>query len=320
MVSVIIPNYNHASFLKQRIDSVLNQTYANFEVILLDDCSTDNSREIIEQYRQHFKVSQIVYNKVNSGSAFKQWKKGIELAKGDWIWIAESDDYAHEELLAQLMVNINKRENIVLSYCQSNEVDETNHGLRSMLWWTDDVDNKHWLADYTNDGKSEICKYLVFKNTIPNASAVIFKKAAYLQVADNNHTSMKYCGDWLLWMQLLKTGNIAFTAQPFNFFRKHTATTRTMNTVEKLRKRLEEEYEILHYIKQTFGISRIEFRKRIKFIMRLYSSSFTKRQVAGFFFRFNYKGCIPMYRVVAHKFGNLFSKGMLKLLDEREVT
>ena len=54
-ISVIIPNYNHAVFLKERIESVLNQTYTNFELIILDDCSTDNSRDIIEFYRQHHK-------------------------------------------------------------------------------------------------------------------------------------------------------------------------------------------------------------------------------------------------------------------------
>ena len=99
MVSVIIPNYNHASFLKQRIDSVLNQTYPDFEVVILDDCSTDNSKSIIEQYRGHHKVNNIVYNNINSGSSFQQWKKGIDFAKGEWIWVAESDDYAHENLL-----------------------------------------------------------------------------------------------------------------------------------------------------------------------------------------------------------------------------
>ena len=51
LVSVIIPNYNHAPFLKERIDSVLNQTYQNFEVILLDDCSTDNSLKRIVRIR-----------------------------------------------------------------------------------------------------------------------------------------------------------------------------------------------------------------------------------------------------------------------------
>src|SRR6187431_17527 len=92
-VSVIIPNYNHADFLMQRIVSILNQTYQDFELIILDDCSSDKSREIIEHYRTHPKVSHIVYNAENSGSTFKQWKLGLDYAKGDWIWIAESDDY-----------------------------------------------------------------------------------------------------------------------------------------------------------------------------------------------------------------------------------
>ena len=101
MVSVIIPNYNHAPFLKERIDSVLNQTYDNFEVIILDDKSTDNSKEVIANYRGHSKISHIVYNEENSGSTFKQWQKGFSLAKGDYIWIAESDDVAacHKTLI-----------------------------------------------------------------------------------------------------------------------------------------------------------------------------------------------------------------------------
>ncbi len=66
-VSVIVPNYNHASFLKQRINSILEQTYQDFELILLDDCSTDNSREILEQYRSNPHVSHIAHNEINSG-------------------------------------------------------------------------------------------------------------------------------------------------------------------------------------------------------------------------------------------------------------
>ena len=98
-VSVIIPNYCHARFLNQRIDSVLNQTYSDYEVIILDDCSTDNSREIIESYRNHPKISHIVYNEKNSGSTFIQWEKGFELARGEYIWIAESDYVARSTFL-----------------------------------------------------------------------------------------------------------------------------------------------------------------------------------------------------------------------------
>ena len=92
-VSVIVPNYNHASYLRQRIESIINQTYQDFELIILDDCSTDHSKEIIESYRNHPRVNQIVYNTENSGSTFKQWNKGVELAEGECIWFAESDDW-----------------------------------------------------------------------------------------------------------------------------------------------------------------------------------------------------------------------------------
>ena len=123
MVSVIIPNYNHAPFLKERIDSVLNQTYDNFEVIILDDKSTDNSKEVIANYRGHPKISHIVYNEENSGSTFKQWQKGFSLAKGDYIWIAESDDVAHPDFLKRLMSGIESNPNVVLAFSNLKMID-----------------------------------------------------------------------------------------------------------------------------------------------------------------------------------------------------
>ena len=72
-VSVIVPNYNHQAFLKQRLDSILNQTYQDFEVLLLDDCSPDNSREILKAYAEEDDRITCYFNEVNSGSTFAQW-------------------------------------------------------------------------------------------------------------------------------------------------------------------------------------------------------------------------------------------------------
>lgn len=93
-ISVIVPNYNHAKFLPRRIKSILGQSFNDMEIIILDDCSTDSSREIISQFAQQDTRITTYYNKSNSGSPFKQWQKGIKLARGEYIWIAESDDFA----------------------------------------------------------------------------------------------------------------------------------------------------------------------------------------------------------------------------------
>jgi len=101
LVSIVIPNYNHEKYLGKRIESVLNQTFQNFEVILLDDCSTDDSFSLLKELEDHPKVTHLIINEANSGSPFKQWSKGIALAKGQYVWIAESDDWAEKTFLEE---------------------------------------------------------------------------------------------------------------------------------------------------------------------------------------------------------------------------
>ncbi|MDE6180708.1 MAG: glycosyltransferase, partial [Phocaeicola sp.] len=100
-ISVIVPNYNYACYLKERINSILQQTYTDYELILLDDASTDGSVKILEEYRTNPHVSHIVINKENTRSPFIQWMKGIRLARGKYIWIAEADDSAKPDFLEQ---------------------------------------------------------------------------------------------------------------------------------------------------------------------------------------------------------------------------
>src|ERR1700747_3572036 len=106
-VSVIVPNYNHARFLPKRIDSILGQSFQDFELILLDDCSSDDSRSILSQYASNPRVK-IDFNEVNSGSAFKQWNKGVHLARGEYVWIAESDDYADPRFFERLVAVLDR--------------------------------------------------------------------------------------------------------------------------------------------------------------------------------------------------------------------
>lgn len=209
-VSVIIPNYNHALYLQERIDSVLNQTFQDFEVIILDDCSPDKSREIIEQYREHPKVNHIIYNEINSGSTFKQWEKGIELAKGKYIWIAESDDWCENVFLDNIIPELEKKESCVVGYCQTYcIIGENKISFQS---------NHSRLKEYI-DGRTFIKEYSL-RHPIFNASMAVWKKGAFLKVS-KDFTNYKFCGDWLFWIELCAHGDVFVSGKLLNYFRKH---------------------------------------------------------------------------------------------------
>jgi glycosyltransferase involved in cell wall biosynthesis len=174
MVSVIIPSYNHASYLRKRIESVLNQTYPNFEIIILDDCSIDSSKKIIEQYQNEQSISHIIYNSKNSGSPFKQWQKGFELAKGEYIWIAESDDFCDDNFL-EVAVKKLEENNAQIFVAKSVRVDEEGKYIDEFQWWYEDLGISRWKLDYVNDSKDQVKKTLSRKCTIINASAVVLK-------------------------------------------------------------------------------------------------------------------------------------------------
>lgn len=226
-VSIIIPNYNHAPFLMQRIDSVLNQTFQDFEVIILDDCSNDNSREIIEQYRNHSKVVNIEYNATNSGSTFKQWNKGISLAKGEYIWIAESDDWADDNLLNEAVEAFKSNHDIDIVYFKSKVVHTNNIVLNELEWWYNDLSKTKWKNSYTALASTELQNFLLYKNTIINASAVVFKVKPNLNQILKNIESFKKAGDWYFWLQYLSISKkIQYLTSATNYFRQHNTTTR----------------------------------------------------------------------------------------------
>jgi glycosyltransferase involved in cell wall biosynthesis len=245
LVSVVIPNYNHAVYLPQRIDTVLNQTFQDIEVILLDDCSTDYSREIIEAYARDYPRIRTCFNQQNSGSPFAQWNKGVDMAQGKYIWIAESDDYASPQFLDTLVAPLNTHPNVGLAYCQSHIVNEAGQITGTAEAWTDDLDSHRWKKAFINQGSRE-CWYLLYKNTILNASAVLFRKATFLEVGGGD-PSMKMVGDWLVWMKMLLIADIYFSPVPLNYFRTHSGTTRQVAETEKILQRADEAYKVLGY-------------------------------------------------------------------------
>lgn len=217
LVSVILPNYNHAKFLNKRIDSILCQNYKNFELIILDDCSTDNSCEIINSYKTSEYISHIVFNTENSGSTFYQWQKGFTLAKGEYIWIAESDDYSDLNFLSKMVSFLEKNNKCQIAFCDSYLVDE--NGLLLQKDWNRPIENNAQYAQY--DGYHFLKKYMLFDNTIYNAGMALFRKSALINL-DDGYMNFKFCGDWYFWNKICIQGAVIHFGEKLNYFRQHS--------------------------------------------------------------------------------------------------
>lgn len=219
-VSVVVPNYNHGRFLHQRLDSVLNQSFRDFELIYLDDASTDDSATVLEDYRRRPEISEI-HNKSNSGSPFRQWNRGVQEAQGEFVWIAESDDFAEPELLRTLVGGLEAHPKCGVAFCRSRVVDE---------WGSDtgapDVpEGAAWDAGFVRTGPDVLAESLNRSNTIPNASAVVFRREVFNRVG-GAPSDMRYAGDWLLWCRMLEVSDLFYSAEPLNTFRQHGLTQR----------------------------------------------------------------------------------------------
>lgn len=216
LVSVIIPNYNHARFLPERIESVLNQTYQNFEVIILDDCSSDNSRDVINDYRSSPKVSHIVFNEKNSGSTFKQWKKGFALAKGEYIWIAESDDVAHPDFLFSLIAAIDGDQDVVLAASGITLIDESGKTIGYASISKSRHIRKYSSSDFIKEN-------MLIGNHVLNASSVIFRKYLIKDIP-STYEGLKSSGDYLFWIEIANKGKVVEIPDRLDFFRRYPTT------------------------------------------------------------------------------------------------
>ncbi|GKQ63221.1 hypothetical protein KAM338_33980 [Aeromonas caviae] len=227
-VSVIVPNYNHEKYLRRRLESIYNQTYSNIEVFLLDDCSTDGSRDIFKEFASKYpEITTVLINEVNSGSVFRQWAKGIKAAAGDIIWIAESDDYCDQNFLEKLVLCFDD-EAVLLAYANTEFVQADETAMADGFWHhvkSLDCRNK-WKKSYVNTAHKEVSDSLGVLNTIPNASGAIFRNPLKMPLLeDEKWLSMRVAGDWVFYLHLLRGGKIAFSTETNSYFRRYIGST-----------------------------------------------------------------------------------------------
>ena len=215
LVSIILPNYNHSNYLQDRLDSIFNQTYQNFEVIILDDASTDTSLDVLYPYRNHPKVSYFIINKKNTGSPFQQWKKGLELAQGDFIWITESDDYCDLNFLEAQLKQINEQ-NLDIIVAETKKVRNGVITGRS----------NHPIFENTDSLQINLDSFLYCP--ILNVSAVLFKRELVKSL--NQFSNYKLIGDVVFYFEAFLNKKIALNTNTKSYFRKEAGSVSALSS------------------------------------------------------------------------------------------
>lgn len=222
LVSIVVTSYNHAEFLQQRVESLLAQTYPNIEILVVDDCSTDGSRDYLLTYESHPKVS-LFFLESNMGYVYAS-NYGVSKAKGEYLIFAECDDFSEPDQIASLYHAITTNNCIGVAWSSSILTDE--HGkiicidfeIRSSAF------RNYCRVDVLIPG-SLILKFMMHSCVVPNMSAAMFKKSLFNEI---NGLSEKYrlSADLDFWIRMAEVGDFYYLKRPLNYFRTHPSTVR----------------------------------------------------------------------------------------------
>lgn len=231
LVSVVFTSYNHEKFLKQAIDSILNQSFKDFEFIIIDDCSTDSSREIISSYAHIDNVVLHLLEK-NTGSYVKASHYGAARARGKYLLFAQCDDFSEPVQLAELVkIMSTKVQDIGVVFSRSNMVDSNGAFI------SDDysIRNKAFKTKCKTDvliTGAEMRSFLSYACVIPNLSAALIEKSLYFKVGGLPEKYLM-AADWAFWLSLAEHTNFYYLTATLNNFRQHNTTIRSKTKIDK---------------------------------------------------------------------------------------
>lgn len=281
-VSIIVPNFNHAKYLLERLESIYGQTYCNVEVILLDDCSTDESVAILRDFAERYPSKTIChFNEANSGGVFNQWKKGLELATGELVWIAESDDYCSTNLLEEL-VRCFQNPAVMLAFARTEFV----RGTPPMKAWTSeeylsDLGLGIWERPFIKSAHAMVKSGWAVKNIVPNVSGAVFRHPGKMGLLDDvQWLNLRMCGDWVFYLSIIRGGLVAYSPDATNYYRQHSLNTSVNAQKEDLYYR---EHEVVAlYLAKLYQLDRADFKKQERQLYQHWCTNRGASQLAEF--------------------------------------
>ncbi len=222
-VTAIVASYNHSRFLPKRIDGLLQQTYPNLDVLAIDDCSPDNSPEILKSYLAQSKF-QLVLREQNGGWVNVS-NQGFELSQGEYVLFANCDDDCNSLMIEKLVAALEIDPKLGVAFCRSLMVDEVDQIIGDDFQVRENIFKKFCSKDAYIEGKL-MHRFLMHSCVIPNLSAVLIRRNCLEKVGLFSH-DFKACSDWDLFFRIAKDFDFAYVAEPLNYFRQHSKTIRS---------------------------------------------------------------------------------------------
>jgi glycosyltransferase involved in cell wall biosynthesis len=241
-ISVVVPNFNYADHMPQRLASIFLQTQPVKEVLVLDDCSSDNSLAVIPaiaaEWKRHIRL---IPNETNSGSVFKQWRKAAETTAGEFLWIAEADDLSSARFLSEVVSLMRHDRLVKFAFCDSAAIDANGAPLwPSYKSYYSTVAADALSRTGTFEGPEFVQRFLSVKNLVLNVSAVVWRRQALLEAMTACEAELggfRMAGDWRLYLQSLSTSGarVGYCSEPLNTHRRHAASvTHALNADKHL--------------------------------------------------------------------------------------
>lgn len=203
-VSIVIPSYNRADYLGMTLDSILAQSYEDFEVVFVDDGSTDSTKQILETYissDQRVKY----YSQQNSERAVAR-SYGASLAQGDYVCFVDSDDLWYPNKLENQVKIMDENPDVVFSYASVNRIDFDNKPIKA--------------ASRQHEGESGYVFFdLLMRNFIPSVTPMIRKEI--LDKVGKQVTDFIPYEDWDFWLRISRYGKFYHIKEPMGDYRIH---------------------------------------------------------------------------------------------------
>lgn len=246
-VSVVIPLYNREKYIAETIESVLLQTFKDFEIIIIDDGSTDNSLKNLEPFKEKVKL----ITQINSERAVSR-NNGVKNSTGEYIAFLDSDDIWLPNKLEKQIEILDKNKEIVLVYCACNRIDENS--------------KKTLTARRQRVGYSgNISEKLLIRNFIPSPTPIL-RRELFNQTEGFKSEYIPY-EDWEFWIRFSHLGKFHFIEEPLALYRIHKEQSVQLVSAERIEKAtlalLEDSYKTINTSKElknkSLGVANLRF-------------------------------------------------------------